>query len=91
MGIKVRKNNQWVTVATASLGTGTTKVAQLWDEKTSGTNGGTFTQDAWQDRTLNTENDPQGFVTLESGNVSFSLQSGTYRITWGAPAQSVES
>ena len=89
MGIKVRKNNQWVTVATASLGTGTTKVAQLWDQKTAGTDGGTFTAGSWVDRTLNTENDPQSFVTLESGNVSFSLLSGTYRITWSAPANNV--
>ena len=90
MGIKVRKNNQWVTVATASLGTGTTKVAQLWDQKTAGTDGGTFTSGDWRDRTLNTENDPQSFVTLESGNVSFSLLSGTYRIAWSAPAYNVD-
>ena len=89
MAVKIRKNNQWVTVATASLGTGTTKVALLWDQKSQSTNGGTFSPGDWRDRTLNTENDPQAFVTLESGNVSWSLESGTYRITWSAPGYNV--
>ena len=68
---------------------GMTKVAELWDEKTSGTHGGTFTLGDWRDRTLNKENDPQDFVTLESNNVSFSLPSGTYNIKWSAPAYNV--
>jgi len=67
-------------------GTGTTKVALLSDKKSSGTDGGTFTAGSWVDRTLNTEVDPQNFVTLDSGNVYWSLEAGTYRITWSAPA-----
>jgi len=91
MGIKIRKDNAWVNVATLSLGTGTTKVAVLWDEKTQGTDAGTFTAGSWQDRTLNQENDPQSFVTLDSGNVFFSLAAGTYQIGWNAPAYRINT
>lgn len=70
-------------------GIGTTKVALLSDVKSSGTDGGTFSPGDWRDRTLNTENDPQNFVTLESGNVSWSLEAGTYRIAWNAPGYNV--
>ena len=90
MAIKVRKSGQWVNVATVSLGTGTTKSAKLTDQKSSGTAGGTFTSGAWRDRTLNTEIDPQNFVTLDSGNVYFSLAAGTYSIKWNAPATAVD-
>jgi len=69
---------------------GTTRVAILNDQKTQNTDGGTFTSGSWQDRTLNTETDPQGFVTLDSGNVYFSLAAGTYAIEWTAPAKSVD-
>ena len=89
MGIKIRKDDAWVNVATLSLGTGTTKVALLWDQKTAGTDGGTFTSGDWRDRTLNTKNDPQSMVALDSGNVYFSLEAGTYQITWSAPANNV--
>ena len=68
---------------------GVTKVAQLWDEKTSGTDGGTFNSGSWIDRTLNQENDPNGIVVLNSGNVYWELEAGTYRITWSAPANNV--
>ena len=74
-----------------SSGSGTTKVALLSDKKSSGTDGGTFTAGSWVDRTLNTEVDPQNFVTLDSGNVYWSLEAGTYRITWSAPAYRVSN
>jgi len=79
-----------LTIAASGGGTsGVTKVAQLWDEKTSGTNGGTFNANTWTDRTLNQENDPNSIVVLNSGNVYWELEAGTYRITWSAPANNV--
>tara|TARA_B100000287_G_scaffold223473_1_gene210878 strand:+ start:1007 stop:2530 length:1524 start_codon:yes stop_codon:yes gene_type:complete len=70
-------------------GTSTTKIAILQDKKSSGTNGGTFTSGAWQDRILNTEIDPESIVGGASG--IFTLQAGTYRINWSAPAHAVDS
>ena len=72
------------------VNTGKTKIAVLEDQKASNTNGGTFASGAWQDRTLNTETDPQSFVTLDGGNIYFSLPAGTYEIDWSAPASMVD-
>ena len=69
---------------------GVSKVAVLEEQQTSGTVGGTFTSGAWQNRTLNTETDPKSFVSLDSGNVYFSLAAGTYEIGWSAPAHAVD-
>jgi hypothetical protein len=92
MSIKVREGGAWVEVSSGGgSGSGTTKVALLSDVKSSGTNGGTFTSGSWVDRTLNTEVDPQNFVTLDSGNVYWSLEAGTYRITWSAPGYNTNS
>jgi len=79
------------TEGSSGSGTGTTKVALLSDQKNQSNNGGTFTAGSWVDRTLNTEDDPQNFVTLDSGNVYWSLEAGTYRITWSAPAYAVSN
>ena len=65
---------------------GTTKVAILSDVKSSGTAGGNFASGSWIDRTLNTEVDPESFVTFSSSNDYFALESGTYKINWSAPA-----
>ena len=89
MAVKVKHKGAWVDISTASVA-GTTKCAILEDQKASNTNGGTFTSGAWRDRTLNSETDPQGFVTLDSGNVYFSLAAGTYEIDWSAPATMVD-
>lgn len=60
----------------------------LEDQKTSGTNGGTFTSGADRTRDLNTEvRDVLGIDTL-SGN-QFTLPAGTYVIEWSAPAAGV--
>ena len=89
-------SSQWVNAtgrgggSSSSTG-GTTKVAVLEDQKTSGTAGGNFDTGAWRDRTLNTETDPESFVTLDSGNVYFSLPAGTYEIGWSAPATAVDA
>jgi len=71
-------------------GTGTTKIAVLSEEQSSGTDGGGFTNNAWRDRTLNTEIDQQSFVTFSSSNNYFTLDSGTYKINWSAPAHAVD-
>tara|TARA_R100000278_G_scaffold44840_1_gene39036 strand:- start:1018 stop:2013 length:996 start_codon:yes stop_codon:yes gene_type:complete len=65
------------------------KVATLKDENTSATGGGTFTTDAWQTRTLNTEVDPDNIVTLS--NNQFTLAAGSYHITWSCPAYRVNT
>ena len=65
-------------------------VARITDSKTSGTNGGTFTNGAWRTRDLNTiEDDPDSIVTLSSNQ--FTLGAGTYLIQWSAPAYRVNS
>ena len=89
MAVKVKHNGSWVDISGSSTA-GTTKCAILEDQKPSNTNGGTFTSGAWRDRTLNSETDPQSFVTLDGGNVYFSLAAGTYEIDWSAPATMVD-
>ena len=74
------------TQITGSGSGGTTKVAILSDVKSSGTAGGSFASGSWIDRTLNTEVDPESFVTFSSSNNYFALESGTYKINWSAPA-----
>ena len=96
MAVKVRKSGAWVDVSGNST-SGTTRAAVLWDQKSADTDGGTFTQDAWQDRVLNSKTDPQTFVSWPDGastgtdgtNDYFSLEAGTYLIEWSAPAVSV--
>lgn len=66
------------------------QIVTVYDKKTSGTNGGTFTSGAWQTRDLNTLDDPlsSGFASLSSNQVT--LQAGTYEIEWSAPAYLVD-
>mgnify|MGYP003653588428 FL=1 len=60
-------------------------VAIIADVKGDTTAGGTFTQDAWQTRDLNTElDDPSDIITITSNQ--FTLQAGTYLVEWLAPA-----
>ena len=69
---------------------GTSKVAKLFDAKTKGTGGGTYANPSelgtWKNRTLNAKTDPKNFVTLDSGNVYFSVPAGSYEIKWDTPA-----
>ncbi len=67
------------------------KVATLKDENTSATGGGTFTTNAWQTRTLNTEVDPDSIVTLDTSTNQFTLEAGSYHITWSCPAYRVNT
>ena len=75
---------------TNSGGGGSGKVAILSDVKTAGTNGGDFNTGGWRNRELNTELDPESFVTLNSSNNYFELGEGSYRISWSAPAHAVD-
>ena len=60
-------------------------VAYLYDEKSSGTSGGTSST-GWNTRHLNTKSDPDSFVTLNTSTFKFTLGAGTYLIHWSAPA-----
>ena len=60
-------------------------IAILVDQKSDGTNGGTFTASAWRTRDLNTEvSDPDGIVSISSNQ--FTLAAGTYLIEYSSPA-----
>ena len=82
--------------ANGDVGTGSTQVAKgnhthsVWDvviedQKTEGTNGGTFTSGVWQTRDLNTLAYNSGTLASLSSN-RFTLPAGTYCIDWDAPA-----
>ncbi len=63
--------------------------AILADHKTTGTDGGTFTQDAWQTRDLQTEVYDGIGITISSNE--FTLPAGNYLIEWQAPAFNVRA
>ena len=72
------------TIATTTTAGKFASYAIICDQKSSSTNGGTFTQDAWQTRDLNTEIvDADGIVSISSNQ--FTLQAGTYLIKASAP------
>tara|TARA_B100000287_G_C20633824_1_gene780894 strand:- start:625 stop:1287 length:663 start_codon:yes stop_codon:yes gene_type:complete len=78
---------EWATAASGGLWS---SYAIICDEKSTGTSAGGFTKDAWQDRELNTEiTDPDGIVSINSTDKTFTLQAGTYLIEWSAPAYKV--
>ena len=87
-GIGVSWTDQ--TGGSGGSGGGSSKIAILSDVKTAGTNGGDFDTGAWRNRELNTELDPESFVTLNSSNNYFELGEGSYRISWSAPAHAVD-
>jgi hypothetical protein len=63
--------------------------AVIEDRKAQGTDGGTFTQDAWQTRTLNTEaRDPDGLVSLSSNQFTPTVNGW---VEWEAPAYEVNA
>ena len=65
-------------------------VAVIADVKSSGTNGGGFTNGAWRTRDINTEiSDPDSIVTISSNQ--FTLGAGTYLISWSAGVYKVGS
>lgn len=63
--------------------------AIIADQKSTDSNGGTFTHGAWRTRDLNTEiSDVDGIVSISSNQ--FTLQTGTYLINTFAPAYKVD-
>ena len=73
---------------TAVAWSATPKYAYLYDSKSSGTAGGSYPNaDTWITRTINTEDDPDGIVTLNANQ--FTLSAGTYHIRAEMPALSV--
>lgn len=58
------------------------------EQQTSGTEGGTFTQDVWQTRVLNTEDADTESIGSLSSNV-ITLPAGTYRVLARCPAYKV--
>lgn len=72
--------------------TSTVQIAYISDQKSSGTNGGTFTSGAWQVRdlnTLSTVNSPS-WITANGTN-NFTLATGVYDIEASAPAYQVNN
>ena len=80
----LRGDNSWAT-PTGGLWA---SYAVIWDRKSNGTDGGTFTTGAWRTRDLtHVYVDPDSMVTLSSNQ--FTLGAGTYFIKWSAPAADV--
>ena len=64
--------------------------AIIGDEKSAGTDGGTFTSGSWQTRDLNAElSDPDGIVSISSNQ--FTLAAGSYLVVASAPALGVNN
>jgi hypothetical protein len=81
-------NDEWVEIWRTPASTPPPNYVLVQDEKTSGTEGGTFTSGSWQTRDINTEvNDAQNLAAISSNQVT--LQPGTYRCNITAPAQAV--
>lgn len=81
--LPIGSTNNYLTVsggvpAWTSVTPGSLQVAYLSHTVSSGTSGGTATAGSWQTRTLNTEVDPAGIVTLSSNQ--FTLGAGEYNI-----------
>lgn len=78
----------WTTISAGGI---FTDYVTFSDRKDEGTDGGTFTNGAWRDRTITDETSyphTQGFVVFTSGTV-FQLDSGTYVCRWSCPAWDV--
>jgi len=63
-------------------------VTFLWDEESTGTNGGTFQSGEWRTRTLNKISGNRGKVSLL--NNQFTLQPGVYEIYAQVPGNKVQ-
>lgn len=62
-------------------------IAVIVDQKTSGTDGGTFTSGSWQQRNLNTEICDNGSIIAGLSSNQITLNAGTYRVEASAPGQ----
>lgn len=63
-------------------------ITQIWEQQLVGTNGGTFTADVWQTRTLNMINSVYG-NRVSLNNNQFTIPAGRYSIYITAPAYKV--
>lgn len=79
-------NNATLTIPNAGWPGGLfSSYAKICDKKAYNVNGGAFNSGAWRTRDLNHELwDPDGIVSISSNQ--FTLQAGTYYVTWAAPA-----
>ena len=92
LGVKNTSTNK-IDLSNASIGSDTVfpaggtgnaiSIAILLDEKGDNTDAGTSTE-SFSQRTLNVQIDPDSIVSLDSNQ--FTLGSGTYLISWSAPA-----
>jgi hypothetical protein len=73
------------TVALTSSVPAPTKIAYVFDEKPSTTDGGTFNAGAWRTRDLGHEDDPNSIVSVSSNQFTLS-EDGDYYIHFSAPA-----
>ena len=78
-----------VTATGGGLGGLFSSYALVWDQKASDTAGGSFDSGDWRIRDLNTEEDPDGIVSISSNK--FTLAAGSYLIKWRAPAYDVQT
>ncbi len=62
--------------------------ARITDEKTDGSDGGTFTSGGWRVRVLNTIHTDNGSIVAVASN-QITLDAGVYRVRASAPAQQV--
>jgi len=89
--IKDSANNQAISISggVVTFNNRYPQTALIAETQSQNTAGGTFTQDVWQTRTLNTEISDLNNICSLSSNI-FTLSSGTYLIEWTAPAYNVE-
>ena len=73
---------------TSAVSSAATKIAYVFDEKPSTTDGGTFTLGAWRTRDLGHEDDPNSIVSVSSNQFTLS-EDGDYYIHFSAPAYDV--
>jgi hypothetical protein len=93
--VKIENDDVMVVLGWRSLhtniaggGMGGTLMMMFRDQKTTGTNAGTFTKDGWRLRELNQSSGNGSFGTLSNNQIT--LDSGIYNINAFAPAYKVE-
>ena len=91
--INLKAKNDYVTVQCDGTGwhiisQNRRAIAYVRDEKTTTTEGGTFTTGAFRTRTLNTLEGDTSFISLSSSQMT--LEAGTYSIQWSCPAYNVD-
>jgi hypothetical protein len=81
--------NEYTVDNVIAVRAGVVDFIHIVDQKTAGTDGGTFTSGAWQTRDLNTELiDTGGHASVGSNQIT--LEAGIYKIMAQAPASNVD-